>query len=215
MRTRTKALGLLVVALSALSGCAVMTGYSGAKSTFSCKAPDGVRCESMTGVYANAMQNNLPGQQVTHKTTGDKKGAKTAVQNYAPAVMTKTLSSGAPIRSNPRQLRLWMAPWVDSDGDLHDQSFIYVTTDYGDWQIEHVKRSIEQSYQPVRGPTSGSLSSSIPSTAQPTQDAGSVTRPSASAQQQAIDILRENSSALRSVTGGSDGESTSPAIPAM
>jgi hypothetical protein len=29
---------------------------------FSCKAPDGITCASLSGVYANALQNHLPGQ---------------------------------------------------------------------------------------------------------------------------------------------------------
>jgi conjugal transfer pilus assembly protein TraV len=37
-------------------------------------------------------------------------------------VMTKPIYSGTPIRSAPRLLRVWFAPWEDTDGDLHDQS---------------------------------------------------------------------------------------------
>ena len=60
-----KAVSLLqVIVAMALAGCSSMSGLD-AKDTFSCKAPDGVLCESMTGIYANAQQNNLPGQRVT------------------------------------------------------------------------------------------------------------------------------------------------------
>lgn len=41
----------------ALSGCAVF-----GESSFSCSAPDGVSCQSITGGYANAMSSNIPGQ---------------------------------------------------------------------------------------------------------------------------------------------------------
>ncbi|MDE2430828.1 MAG: TraV family lipoprotein, partial [Burkholderiales bacterium] len=52
----------IAASFTVLSGCS----FSGldAKSSFSCKAPDGVLCESMTGVYANASLNNLPSQRI-------------------------------------------------------------------------------------------------------------------------------------------------------
>jgi conjugal transfer pilus assembly protein TraV len=36
-------------------------------------------------------------------------------------------------------LRLWIAPWEDSDGDLHDASFVHVVVDTGRWLIERVR----------------------------------------------------------------------------
>ena len=43
------------------------------------------------------------------------------------------------LRSEPRVLRLWIAPWEDSDGDLHDASFVHVVVDTGRWLIERVR----------------------------------------------------------------------------
>jgi len=36
-------------------------------------------------------------------------------------------------------LRLWIAPWEDSDGDLHDASFVHVVVDTGRWLIERAR----------------------------------------------------------------------------
>ena len=47
-----------------LSGCMSMSGLSGS-SSYACKAPDGVTCDSVSGTYANAVQNNLPSQRRT------------------------------------------------------------------------------------------------------------------------------------------------------
>ena len=60
-----KALALTfgIGAVVALSGCSSMSGFD-AKSEFACKAPDGILCESMSGIYANAQAKNLPGQRV-------------------------------------------------------------------------------------------------------------------------------------------------------
>ena len=53
-------------------------------------------------------------------------------------------SVGAPttpeaLRTNPRVLRLWVAPWEDADGDLHDASVVHVVVDTGRWLIERVR----------------------------------------------------------------------------
>lgn len=48
-------------------------------------------------------------------------------------------ASEAALRSEPRVLRLWIAPWEDSDGDLHDASVVHVVIDTGRWLIERVR----------------------------------------------------------------------------
>jgi len=146
-----KALSLLpVIAAMALAGCGNMSGLD-AKDTFSCKAPDGVLCESMTGIYANAQQNNLPGQRVTHKGS-ESELSRAKVAEPATGVLTKPIYSGTPIRSAPLVLRVWFAPWEDTDGDLHDQSYVYLPVDNGRWLIEHNRRRIQDAYRPVRAP---------------------------------------------------------------
>src|SRR5438132_9742012 len=103
-KTGLRIVGLL--SLMMLGGCGSITGYSDAKAKFSCKAPDGVQCMSMSGVYANAMANNLPGQQIQHQTSAKTKKSKTTYTTE-PMVMTKTISSGAPLRSLPSESRIW------------------------------------------------------------------------------------------------------------
>ncbi|MCB0073733.1 MAG: hypothetical protein KDE20_19830, partial [Caldilineaceae bacterium] len=60
---------LAALGVVALSGCSSMSGYD-AKTEFACKAPDGILCESITGIYANAQQKNLPGQRVNRHGDG-------------------------------------------------------------------------------------------------------------------------------------------------
>src|SRR5258706_11383908 len=105
------------IAGALLEGCGSMSGLD-AKTQFACKAPDGVLCESMSGIYANAMANNLPGQRVSHGGTGAEVSRAKVYEGAG--VITKPIYSGTPIRSAPLVLRVWFAPWEDSDGDLHD-----------------------------------------------------------------------------------------------
>lgn len=144
-------LGLLAMA-SLLGGCFNMSGIRGSSESFSCKAPEGVTCTSVSGMYANAVRNNLPGQQKAAQETAASASAPDAART-APRI---TLSSGEAIRSQPRVMRIWVAPWEDADGDLHDQSFIFVTVDSGRWLIEHNRARIRQGYAPAKG-TAGNI----------------------------------------------------------
>ena len=158
-----KALALTfgIGAVVALSGCSSMSGFD-AKSEFACKAPDGILCESMSGIYANAQAKNLPGQRVNAR------GEAPVELSQAKAgsnVMTKPIYSGTPIRSAPRLLRVWFAPWEDTDGDLHDQSYVYLPVDSGRWLIEHNRRRIQDNYRPVRAPSNMAAQAAQPQAA--------------------------------------------------
>lgn len=146
-----KALALTfgIGAVVALSGCSSMSGFD-AKSEFACKAPDGILCESMSGIYANAQAKNLPGQRVNARGEAP---VELSQAKGGSNVMTKPIYSGTPIRSAPRLLRVWFAPWEDTDGDLHDQSYVYLPVDSGRWLIEHNRRRIQDNYRPVRAPS--------------------------------------------------------------
>lgn len=148
---------LIALSAAALTGCTSMSGFD-AKSQFACKAPDGVLCESMSGIYANAMANNLPGQRV-NQGGGETEPSRVKAE-LGTGVITKPIYSGTPIRSAPQVLRIWFAPWEDSDGDLHDQSYVYLPVDNGKWLIEHNLRRIQDAFRPVRAPSqAGQVSS--------------------------------------------------------
>lgn len=160
-----------LIALTAalvLGGCA-FSGYD-ADSQFSCKAPDGVPCMSVSGVYANAKQNNLPGQRIKHDVPPESSAstagptAERVVQrdygapetNFALGTTEKTspktmaaMNSGVPLRTRERILRVWLAPFEDQEGDLHDQKYFYVTVNSGSWTIEANRMNIRKQYQQV------------------------------------------------------------------
>jgi conjugal transfer pilus assembly protein TraV len=108
-----------------------------------------VLCTSVAGVYANSVENNLPSQRI------EKRPVEPATRATAPARMVPTLkplSDGAALRSSARILRLWVAPWEDSDGDLHEQAFLYVVVDPGRWLIERNRSAIRDEFMPITPP---------------------------------------------------------------
>jgi conjugal transfer pilus assembly protein TraV len=61
---------------------------------------------------------------------------------------------GAAIRSTSRVLRVWIAPWEDSDGDLHEEALVHVLIDTGRWLIEHVRPAGRSRVDAVTPPSS-------------------------------------------------------------
>ncbi len=146
------ALGVTVL----LAACTNMSGLSGS-SSFACKAPDGVTCDSVSGTYANAVQHNLPSQRskaVAAPAPGAAASAASAVpadRRSPPQSPTPALSPAA-LRSSPRVLRLWFKPWEDADRDLYDQGYVYVQIDSGQWLMDHVQRQVREGHMPLRAP---------------------------------------------------------------
>ena len=146
----------ILLLLPTLSACVNLAGLEG-KSEFACKAPDGVVCTSVSGVYANALAGALPAQQSQDQDPDQAKATREAVEGepkpYAATVsVTSTPAPGTPLLSPPKVLRLWLAPRLDADGDLHDASYLYVMWHRGEWQIEHTRRQIQRQFTPVSAP---------------------------------------------------------------
>lgn len=123
--------------------CLLMAGCTGidSESHFKCKAPEGIGCSSLSGTYANAIEDNLPGSPVP------KTGTYQADEEKERAITGETPNTGMPILSEPVVLRIWVAPWEDSRKVLHDQAYLYAVVDPGHWQIEHNKKRISEQYR--------------------------------------------------------------------
>ena len=141
------------LAVALLSGCGSMSGLD-ASSSFSCKAAPGVNCQSISGVYQNTTAGNLPFQRQEENATktqdGEKKpyGAPRNDSKVSPRDMNAQYS-GMPVRLPPLVLRVWMAPYEDEGGDLHDQSYFYTMVHSGKWMIEANRNSISSQFKPI------------------------------------------------------------------
>ena len=206
---------LLCVAL--VAGCSSITGLEGS-SQYACKAPEGVKCDSVSGNYYNALQNNLPAQR---KPTGTQSPAepselpgappvrnsnRTGASTMPTATATATGAAGsadgsaylaAPLRAGPRVLRLWIKPWEDADRDLNGESLVYVQVDNGRWLVDHVQRQAREPYAPVR-PTRLPTSAGKGTAADPRE---SDARPASPSSQSTADDGSAVTQALRALQG--------------
>ena len=140
-------------AASLITGCGSMSGLD-ANSSFSCKAAPGVNCQSISGVHQNASAGNLPFQReesnVDKTAEGEKKsyGAPRVEGKVSPREKNAQYS-GMPVRQPPLVLRVWMAPYEDESGDLHDQSYFYTMVHSGKWMIEANRTAISNQFKPI------------------------------------------------------------------
>lgn len=141
------------IVLALLSGCTSMSGLD-ASGSFGCKAAPGVNCQSISGVYQNSTAGNLPFQRQEESASkspdSEKKiyGAPRNDSKVSPRDMTAQYS-GMPVRQPPLVLRVWMAPYEDEGGDLHDQSYFYTMVHSGKWMIEANRSSISSQFKPI------------------------------------------------------------------
>src|SRR6266496_3939278 len=171
----------IAIACALMSGCASMAGVGGT-SEYSCKAPEGVKCDSVSGTYYNSVENNLPSQRQGTRPTPQDEATPTRMEALAgkrggapaayvvPARASLATGSGValppaaytsmPLRSPARVLRLWVKPWEDADGDLMDQLYVYVPVDTGRWLVDHAQRRIRDAYAPTRAPRTASAPAS-------------------------------------------------------
>ena len=101
----------------------------------------GVKCETPTEVYRHLMEGDLkdqinaqgppkrdkeaPDKNLPDKRIHDKNASvKNTEESGIPSQM-ELREERKPIRIQPRVVRLWLAPWEDSDGDLNMGGFIF------------------------------------------------------------------------------------------
>ena len=179
-----------VIATAGLSllatGCANITGLDG-KSSYSCKAPDGVRCDSVSGNYYNSVQNNLPSQRRSPMSNGGAEAPAAAPTrqeaSYLVSTAARTAAPGepmpynaAPLRAAPRVMRLWIKPWGDADRDLNGEALVYVQVDNGRWLVDHVQRQAREPFAPVRPGKVPTATTAKAGAAAPADDGPSITQ---------------------------------------
>jgi len=124
MTARVRKAAATIALAVTLGGCA-----SGPK--YACGVPSGIGCKPVRAVY----QASLAGVPAITTNTDRTAAAPPAPKGIAKAVPADSAGPGDPLLSRPRQLRVWIAHWEDADGDLVDESNVYLRLDRGSWVI--------------------------------------------------------------------------------
>ena len=89
---------------------------------------------------SQALTHSGPAEHADKRPKAASPTGAAATPNATISASTATVAPAAPtLRTNPRVLRLWIAPWEDGDGDLHDASSVHVVVDTGRWLIDRVR----------------------------------------------------------------------------
>lgn len=99
---------------------------------FACKDKvdiEGEKCDPIRSVYEKKMLGEWEAED-KEKVRGSKEGkgkerSALAISEDTKAVRSLFYEEGKPIRLPPRVIRIWIAPWEDVDGDLHQPSYIF------------------------------------------------------------------------------------------
>jgi conjugal transfer pilus assembly protein TraV len=156
-----------LIASLALSGCASSLSGVGGTQNYACKAPEGALCTSISGVFANSAHGTLrPASTSANKSPAAASAAALATYGAASVAPSRSTAASVPdrpaMRANARVLRVWVAPWEDSDGDLHEDALVHVLVDTGRWLIEHVRPASRSRMESVAPPIVGVQDSAPP-----------------------------------------------------
>ena len=139
---RPAAAAAALAATAFLTGCGSITGLMDAHDAFGCPIGTGINCTTLSQTYAreNALAESAQRPQILSKTEAPSpKAGKPA--RLRPGTRQEglrhlpTLSARAP----ERVLLLWVLPWVDERGDLHDASRVWMRVEDASWRIERVR----------------------------------------------------------------------------
>jgi len=147
-----------LILLSLLLPPLLLTGCATPK--YACGVPDGIGCKPLSEVHRMARDGTLkmraapnnndefqqkksPAAQADvmklagggkQKTASNPEPELSLPPRTVPEIITVT--PGTPILTPPRTMRVWVARWPDEDGTLHDETYLYLRLDNGQWLIK-------------------------------------------------------------------------------
>ncbi len=125
-----------------LSGCATPYGCKG--------MPDDPKCLSTTDAY-QLTNKALPDPINIHNTTPVNQSIKQASGLPPPKVLpTPKIDDPTPIRTPAQVMRIWIAPWEDSDGDLMVSNYVYTEVEPRRWMIGKSAPTLSPSLVPLQ-----------------------------------------------------------------
>lgn len=154
MTLQIKLLQLLLTVL-VVTGCAV------GQNDFNCSAGDeNALCASSRTIYKATDGELKENQEIIYVQDGEKKvttldelneinglGVNSASHHTTTAEQADmsapfTFSyDGEVLRKDVKVLRVWVAPWVDNDGDLHLSKLVYTDIEERKWEVGSVNKN--------------------------------------------------------------------------
>lgn len=126
-----------------LTGCGSITGLENAQSDFACSVEMPAQCASMTQVHEGLLRTDKRKKvQPNGEEKSKSKRASGEITERIVLTLDKdgglkekehTVSPMQPRRQREEIITVWIAPFVDEAGDLHDEQRIHVTVKAASW----------------------------------------------------------------------------------
>lgn len=139
-----KRIALLTLALSALAGCSLTPRTP----TYECPLDTlaEAKCASMERAHEAAVSADTKGQRRVQSVFDPRVQAGAQQQQQAQPYFDGQLNpmpapsqNGMPVFQQPKVMRVWIAPYVDADGNLRSGEYAYINTP-GAWSYGGLKR---------------------------------------------------------------------------
>jgi len=122
--------------LRLISIISLLLALTSCSAKYACKDRvdiEGEKCDPITAVYEKKMIGKdgvSPGEEKEvspkkKKAVPTREKPKISPPEDVEAVRNLSIEDEKPLRLPPRVVRIWVAPWEDVDGDLHQNSYIY------------------------------------------------------------------------------------------
>ena len=122
---RISVLTTALMVCGSLTGCVNLTGLKDAKSDFACSVDMQPYCGSLSSVHERINQPS-PDETTVHITT----------EGVVPDRLALDTPLMTPKRAPEEILRIWVAPYIDEEGDLHAEHVIFATVRRARWAPE-------------------------------------------------------------------------------
>jgi conjugal transfer pilus assembly protein TraV len=154
---------VLVLATSLLGACSILNI---GKNSYSCSGiPEGVRCMSTRQVYEQTHNGQRP--EPVHERTDKRVSTASQAQANKMSVTIQTASAldrlptqayasvlrhPLPLRTPSQVMRIWVAPWIDEQGDLITPSYLYTEIEPRRWTIGLSEVNAQPVLRPLASP---------------------------------------------------------------
>lgn len=150
-----------IIPLSLLSASLFLTGCASSltvgSSEYGCSGfPEGVQCSSTRDVYgATHAPGAINAESMSSSTKPSTPSSLTpapllSASNNHPLTQSPISQEPIPIRTRPGILRIWIAPWESSNGDLNVSGLLYTEIDERRWNIGVIEQQTANHLTPLK-----------------------------------------------------------------
>lgn len=159
--SRCRLLTVMFCGVGILTGCGSLTGLQDAESNFACSVDMTPRCASLSSVH-ESLDKEEAQKNFTFESSSSEEGSNTVK-------IREVTTDGQPIdrlayetplmtpkRAPEEILRVWIAPYIDTDGDLHAEHVVFTTVRRARWapetlDIKPIKATSDKMITPLSG----------------------------------------------------------------